>query len=696
MKKVSFILIICAFYLASAYGQENLNTTRIGVWPYGRGNTVACYEDHVYLSHGRVLQVYEYTNPEQPQLMGEVFTDDRINVLAFQNEMAYAAGYEGFFILDVANPNQPEIISSLNISAFARAVYISGNFAYLALSDQNIFIIDISDAQNPVTVAVHEMEHLTNDLVMSDGLAWIAAGSSGIMAYDLSDPQTPVLVYQYADSGNMRTLAFVDDLLYAFDNNLGLMIFDMANLPSFNLLSTTYIDDNGAEIDIENDILAVTLTYGGFALYDISNPSAPDSLGMFYADMPNRQVILKDGYAFHCCGSAFNIFDITNPNEMTLLSSIGLSGTALSTDYWNNHIYVTAPSESITILDITNPQNVVKVSEIEKVNASYEVHVKDNLLFRGNFNQIMVYDVTEPSNPVYLNSFLTATNPDNTLKHNNLLFVSYSENLEVFDISDIMSPNLLGDYPYVGTYDMVAEGNILYLVNTSGVLILDISDPSNISQLSSTQNFFSKSLALKDSLLYVVSSVHTIPESSLNVFDVTDPTSVERVSSLEQNKKFEHVCIEGDYLYVFERYIGLQIYDIQELTPVLCGFYSHSLYHFESAVVNGIMYVPAIAGIDLVQNDLITSTENIFIERSERLNLFPNPAADVINLELETDNPAGVFTWEITQMNGVVAKSGILTAGQRQISLCGLPAGVYVLQIIKAGEKFKSGLFVRQ
>jgi len=41
MKKASIILFFFAMYLASAFGQDNLNTTRIGVWPYGPGNAVA-------------------------------------------------------------------------------------------------------------------------------------------------------------------------------------------------------------------------------------------------------------------------------------------------------------------------------------------------------------------------------------------------------------------------------------------------------------------------------------------------------------------------------------------------------------------------------------------------------------------------------------------------------------------------------
>lgn len=698
MKKASVILFLCAFYLASALGQGNLNTTRIGVWPYGWGNTVACYDEYVFLSYGRVIQVYDYANPQQPQLKGEVFMDDRIGALTFHNGMAIAAGLSRFFILDVANPEQPIIISSLDISSMAYAVSVSDNFAYLALYEGEIMIIDISDVQNPVTVADIDMEHLTNDIVMMDDLAWIASGSSGIMAYDLSDPTTPTVVYQYPASGDMRSLAFENDLLFAFNKDLGLMIFDITNLPTFNLLSTTYIYGNGTNISIENDVVAVTLNITGFAVYDISNPSAPDSLGMFYADWPNRQVVLKDGYAFHCNRSAFNIFDLNTPDEMTLLASIGLSGDSRYANYWDNHIYTSSPLSDIITLDVTNPQNVVKVSEIETYEGSDIVHVKDNLLFRaGWYNKIMVYDITEPSNPVFLDSILTASSADAILKHNNLLFVSNYNSLEVFDIMDIHAPINLGVYPYGGINDMIAYGDLLYCVNFSAFFILDISDASNISQLSNTQNFLSTSLAVKDTLAYVVSSWSSnVSDKSLNVFNVKDPVSVFRVKSTEPGRNFQKVEVEDDYLYIHEANIGLQIYNIQELTPVFCGFYGNRLYEIEMPVVNGIIYLPLTAGVDIVRNDLITSAENIFIGRDERLNLFPNPADNNITIDWVPDNQTGIFTWEIIQMNGTATKSGTLMPGQRQISLDGLPSGVYVLKILLAGEKYKSGLFVRK
>jgi len=283
------------------------------------------------------------------------------------------------------------------------------------------------------------------------------------------------------------------------------------------------------------------------------------------------------------------------------------------------------------------------------------------------------------------------------LKHNELLFVSDYDNLQIFDITDIHNPELLGIYAIGGIDEMIVENNYLYYVNFSDFVILDISDPANLVQLSVIDNMSTTSVAVKDTLAYVVSSIYpSIYEHSLKIFDVQNPASASLISGHEPSRHFEQVIIEGDYLYVFEEYVGLNIYDIQGIQPVLCGFYSLGSFVSKMTVQEGISYIPAWAGVDIVQNDLLSSAGGVFIQREERLMLFPNPAIDIISFMLDDAKHAGTFSYEIIQVNGSGIKSGKLAAGQTQISLDGLPAGVYVLHLRKAGERHKSGLFVKQ
>lgn len=697
MKKYSMLLFVFAIYALPAFAQENLNTTRIGVWPYGPGNAVAVHQDHVFLSYGRTIQIYEYTNPEHPQLSGEIFMDDMIRAFTFDGNNAFVAGYNWFYVLDISNTAQPAIISSFYLQARANAICLSSGYVYLALDNSGILILDVSELHNPAMVAFYQTYQANLDMVISNNVAWVVYGYQGLIAYDLSNPICPVPILTYNESGSMQSVAVTDSLLYTSNSSSGIMVFDISSLPQIQLLSTTPTFSLGTNLHIDGNLLAVSMLHQGFFLYDISEPAAPDSLCWFYAGWPNRNTVLKDGLAFHCHSFEFSIVDISNPHEINLTAQIGLSDIAQYAHYWENHLYINSANGSVMAVDVTNPEQTVKVAHLEGGEGHRTIHVNDDLLFSNRFNMLEVYDVSNPSEPVFLNTLEASATISSVLKQDHLLFVSDNNNLQVFDISDIYSPDLLGIFTYGGIEDMIAQDHYLYCVRHWGFFILDFSDPANLTQASNIENMLTTSLVVKDTLAYVVSSNYPqIAESSLKIFNIKNPASVFLVTSRDQGRHFEDVTFCGDYLYVYEQYVGLQIYDTREIYPVVSGFYSFDRHSLKMATKNGITYLPLFAGVDIVKNDLLTSTENIFIEREERLNLFPNPAGDFVSFELEDNQHSGTFSYEIIQLNGAGIKSGKLTAGQQQISLDGLPAGVYVLQIHKAGEKFKSGLFVKQ
>ena len=365
MKKTSVILFFFALYLTSVLGQENLNTTRAGVWPYGPGDIIANYEDHIFLSYGRTVRIYETTNPEQPQLLGEVFTDDMIRGFAFENNTAFAAGYTRFFILDITDFAQPEIISSLDIEVHANAICLSNGYVYLALQSAGILIIDINDLHNPEVVGFHQNGLVNYDLSIDNDVAWVASGFSGLTAYDISNPLSPDSLLTYNESGSMRSVDVVGNLLYTTNSSSGIMVFDISNMPQLQLLSSTSTFSSPRELYIHNDLLAVSMFHQGFCLYDISDPLAPDSLSWFYDEWPNRNTILKDDLAFHCSADHFSIINISNPYELTTDSQIELSGVAQYAYYWENHVFIDSYDGPIMTIDVADPQQPVKLAAIQ-------------------------------------------------------------------------------------------------------------------------------------------------------------------------------------------------------------------------------------------------------------------------------------------------------------------------------------------
>ena len=74
--------------------------------------------------------------------------------------------------------------------------------------------------------------------------------------------------------------------------------------------------------------------------------------------------------------------------------------------------------------------------------------------------------------------------PERMVVHSNhAYFFDPESGLEVINVADSSNPRLVGQYPMVGVRDFAFVGSRLYLAQDSGLLIMDIGDPSQASTL---------------------------------------------------------------------------------------------------------------------------------------------------------------------------------------------------------------------
>ncbi len=92
-------------------------------------------------------------------------------------------------------------------------------------------------------------------------------------------------------------------------------------------------------------------------------------------------------------------------------------------------------------------------------------------------------------------------------------------------------------------------------------------------------------------------------------------------------------------------------------------------------------------------SDNVTSVRELFNPQIEELTVFPNPATEMITIDLETDEAAiiEIFNIEGRQVRGLRS-----TFGQRQqLNVNGLPAGMYVVRALQAGKIYAQQIVVK-
>jgi hypothetical protein len=107
--------------------------------------------------------------------------------VAVAGAYAYVADDEhGLQVIDITNPQNPQIVGSADTPGHARAVAVVGTHAYVADDEHGLQVIDITAPQSPQLVGAVDTPGQAQDVAVSGTYAYVADG------YDPSTPRSSV------------------------------------------------------------------------------------------------------------------------------------------------------------------------------------------------------------------------------------------------------------------------------------------------------------------------------------------------------------------------------------------------------------------------------------------------------------------------------------------------------------------------
>jgi hypothetical protein len=240
-------------------------------------------------------------------------------------DYAYLCGGGTFdlAIVDISDPSQPTLISTLDSLYNVEDVSVSGNYAYLAWSVGGLAVVDVADPAEPVMVAVVQTRQYAHNLFVSDSLVYLANCTRGLRIYDISDPLNPDSLGKF-------------DSLYADEANGIVVIGNFAYLTEW---------------------------YGGLWIVDISNPLAP----VFVGNYPTRNVRTRDvrvsgnyAYLLSDIFSAITVVDISIPSDPYFARTFHLDGNARHLAMQGD--FLLAAHDSVTVFDLSQAPDIVEVA----------------------------------------------------------------------------------------------------------------------------------------------------------------------------------------------------------------------------------------------------------------------------------------------------------------------------------------------
>jgi len=155
------------------------------------------------------LQIVDVRDKSNPALVGSYNapgSGDAYGVgeqegkVYFSRNVSNKKGEDEFYIIDATDPGSPKYLASLNLEDTARAVALSGSYAYIASYDntRELQVIDITSSTAPQRVATVDVGNYNTynaySITIAGNTAFLGRQDSRIYAFNVADPLNPILI----------------------------------------------------------------------------------------------------------------------------------------------------------------------------------------------------------------------------------------------------------------------------------------------------------------------------------------------------------------------------------------------------------------------------------------------------------------------------------------------------------------------
>lgn len=375
------------------------------------------------------------------------------------------------------------------------------------------------------------------------------------------------VVFKYKGStlwSGMRDVVVRDTLVYAAMTS-GLMIFDVSDPTAPESLSTLYFPEGWAtDIKLAGDYVYLTewggskwgrAWEGALHIIDVSNPRAPSLMGSYYTPTSAGGVDVEGGIACVVYGLQYSA--------------------------------VPDAPQGLLVLDVSNPASIIPLANLpmDVYNNPKKVKMWGDYAYVVGGGSVIVVDLADPGNPDSLTQYSTGFySIDLTgIVGDTLLYLADRDPFwpagvsafSILNIADPVAPVLVGGDTLAGLVSGVAVSESLAFVanGSCGLQVYDVTDPSAPLSLGSCLvEGMAWKVAVSDTVAYVVdfglptaddevSPCRVTPyvyegrpyPGDFQVISVSDPSNPEVVGYYPFPGYVTDVAACGNYLYALNR-----------------------------------------------------------------------------------------------------------------------------------------------
>jgi len=519
------------------------------------------------------LVILDVSNPTNPALLCIYATEGCVLDIFIADSLAYIADDDGgLLILDISNPANPLLLGSDNTIGYTHGVWVDNEIAYI-IGGPYFKIVDVSNPSNmQLLSSVFHIDELNNKVVVKDSIAYLAGQNYGLTLFDVSNPANPTYINGVWLNGSDITILENTAYLAAGMSFCSYDISDPYNLVQLNSYQTEY---GSISIAVDGDRVYGIDIFNGLQIIDFSDIPNAQLLGTYHTVRRSFSVITSGDTAYLCSwGGGYLILDLSNPQIPLLLGSYAsydvYAGSMWTSCVQGNYAYLCTDNDGLRILDVSNPAMPQLVGSTNQVHANYGLFMDGNTVYNagGNYG-LQIFDVSDVTNPTLIGSYNTPGFTWCVKVSQGIAYVADGNSgLQIFNVSTPQNPVLLGSYDTAGYCQMLElAGNKIYLADpVEGLVIIDVANPENPTRLGTIKPHPTSKIRktfLKNNYLYVSDQGW----NEITIYDVSNNALPEMIYTYSWNCLSFGLWQADGKLYVAADVNGLQILNLDGIVP---------------------------------------------------------------------------------------------------------------------------------
>jgi len=478
---------------------------------------------YVLALEGEVL-VHEIPDVGPPVPRGRVAAGNSPDAFAVKGTRALvpdeAAGLD---VVDLADPDAPEIAFSLAVAGGVRAVAADADLAVLGAQDQLlVYTRPLTPASVPIGQAALPGPVRWLNLVGTHVYADCGTEVE-LQVVSLVDPAAPALVATVAVTSTVRAVLDAGEVAYVADVGHGIRVLDVSTPDAPVEVATLPLGAPAVGLALAGDRLLIAASTYGLMVADVSDPAAIHAAAAIQSGDWAAAVAVSEGRA--CLADA--------DAGLQVYTGIG-AGTAAAL----GSVALAAPAATVTM---TASRALVPCGEVG----------------------LQVVDLADPAAPAVVATVDTPGSARDVAVTGDLACVADSWSLEVIDLAAPGGPTTVGSLPLPGppAGHAVLHGDLAYVVATDLLHVVDIGDPAAPASIATLDlHDYGRKLLVHDGHLYVA-----LISTGIAVYDLVAPAAPALVGTIDVGPwTVEALAARGDWLYAGGGFWGLAAIDIAD------------------------------------------------------------------------------------------------------------------------------------